>query len=162
MVIPSPTMNSRVCAQQRRQQDSQALPSAYTLGGVGAEKHRVLDIVREEGVALERVVMGYCDNLVYEVVLLYELLDRGVYVAFDNFGRELEVVTQSRTSLIAQAIAGIVEKGYLDRILISQDVCYKISLKAYGGFGYTLPLGAIHTWLESPRPDWLLDRYHDD
>ena len=27
--------------------------------------------------------------------------------------------------------------GHLDRILISHDICYKIHLKKYGGFGYS-------------------------
>ena len=115
-------------------------PVCIHLGGVGAEKHRMLDIAADEGVDLERVIMGHCDELVDDMPLLYELLERGAYVAFDNLGREPEVVTPSRTAMIAQAIPGIIEKGYVDRILISQDVCWKMHLKAYGGLGYSFLL----------------------
>ena len=115
-------------------------PVCVHLGGVGAEKHRMLDIAADEGVDLERVIMGHCDELVDDMPLLYELLERGAYVAFDNLGREPEVVTPSRTAMIAQAIPGIIEAGYVDRVLISQDVCWKMHLKAYGGFGYSFLL----------------------
>ena len=36
----------------------------------------------------------------------------------------------------ALAVARLAEAGYLDRLLISQDVCYKINLTQYGGYGY--------------------------
>ena len=39
-------------------------PVCIHLGGVGAEKHRMLDIAADEGVDLERVIMGHCDELV--------------------------------------------------------------------------------------------------
>ena len=70
-------------------------PVCVHLGGVGAEKHRILDIAADEGVDLERVIMGHCDELVDDMPLLYELLERGAYVAFDNLGREPEVVTRA-------------------------------------------------------------------
>jgi phosphotriesterase-related protein len=31
----------------------------------------------------------------------------------------------------------MIKAGYLDRILLSQDVCTKIQLQAYGGAGFT-------------------------
>ena len=52
-------------------------PVCIHLGGVGMEKHRMLDIADDEGVDLERVIMGHCDELVDDMPLLYELLERG-------------------------------------------------------------------------------------
>jgi len=31
----------------------------------------------------------------------------------------------------------LIDQGYLDQILLSQDVCLKINLARYGGMGYT-------------------------
>jgi phosphotriesterase-related protein len=31
----------------------------------------------------------------------------------------------------------LIERGYLNQILLSQDVCLKINLAKYGGMGYT-------------------------
>ena len=36
----------------------------------------------------------------------------------------------------ARAIAALVERGFADRILLSQDVFLKMMLTRYGGFGY--------------------------
>ena len=110
------------------------------LGGRGAEKHAILDIVVDEGVDLSRVILGHCDDIATDKAFILELLERGVYVAFDNLGREPEIVVPSRTALIAEAIPPLLAEGYGDRILLSEDVCWKTSLKAYGGVGYSFLL----------------------
>ena len=37
---------------------------------------------------------------------------------------------------VARAIIGLVDHGYLDRLLLSQDVFLKMMLTRYGGNGY--------------------------
>ena len=76
----------------------------------------------------------------------------GTYIQFDTLGRvgapvarysyiydtDLNRVYQSAGDvLVAEAIPQLIEAGYEDRILLSQDVCMKIHLKAYGGTGYS-------------------------
>jgi phosphotriesterase-related protein len=107
---------------------------------VGPEKHTVLDIAAEEGVALDHVILGHCDGIADDTSFMLELLRRGVYIAFDNLGREPAVAAPSRTAVAAQAIPRLLGAGYADRILLSQDICWKTSLKAYAGFGYTFIL----------------------
>ena len=36
-----------------------------------------------------------------------------------------------------QSILKLIDKGNLNKILISQDVCFKIQLKKFGGYGYS-------------------------
>ena len=38
---------------------------------------------------------------------------------------------------MAEAIPKLIEAGYADRLLLSQDVCNKMHLKKYGGTGYS-------------------------
>ena len=38
---------------------------------------------------------------------------------------------------VAHGIMDLIDAGYVDRILPSQDVCTKIQLKAYGGTGFS-------------------------
>ena len=38
-------------------------------------------------------------------------------------------------------------KGYVDQILLSQDICYKIQLEKYGGKGYSHILSDILPYL---------------
>ena len=40
----------------------------------------------------------------------------------------------------ARAIKGLIDRGFLDRILLSQDVFLKMMLMRYGGFGYAYVL----------------------
>ena len=42
-----------------------------------------------------------------------------------------------------KAIRKLIDLGFLDNILISQDVCRKHQLKEYGGWGYAHILGNI-------------------
>ncbi len=112
-------------------------PILIHLGGVGAEKHEILDIVEDEGVDLNRVVLGHCDDIAADTAFTLELLARGVYVAFDNLSREPAVAEPSLTAIAASSIPAYLNAGYAHRILLSHDVCWKTSLKAYGGFGYT-------------------------
>ena len=43
-------------------------------------------------------------------------------------------------ALVAECIPQLLEAGYEDRLLLSQDVCMKMHLHAYGGTGYTFVL----------------------
>lgn len=117
-------------------------PVLIHLGGIGAEKHTILDIVEDEGVDLNHVVLGHCDDIAGDTAFTLELLARGVYVAFDNIGRfgeggEPAIVKTSLTARVADAIPRYLEAGYEDRLLLSHDICWKTSLKAYAGFGFT-------------------------
>jgi phosphotriesterase-related protein len=112
-------------------------PIVIHLGGIGAEKHEMLDIVADEGVDLRTVTLGHADDIAASGAFIRELLSRGVFVAFDNLARELEVAEPSLTSQIAGAIPGLITDGFGDRILLSHDICWKTNLKAYGGPGFT-------------------------
>ena len=46
-------------------------------------------------------------------------------------------MTSDGTAMVAEAIPRLIEAGYPDRILLFQDVCTKMQLKAYGGTGYS-------------------------
>lgn len=112
-------------------------PVLIHLGGVGAEKHEMLDIAEDEGIDLRTVILGHCDDVATDVPYMLELLARGVFVAFDNLGREPAIAERSLTAICADMIPTYIEAGYVDRLLLSHDICWKTMLKAYGGVGYT-------------------------
>jgi phosphotriesterase-related protein len=105
----------------------------------GEGAHRAVDVLFEEGVAPDRIVMGHMDarpDLAYHVAVA----ERGVYVELDHFGREYYAGHMERPyPSDAQRIAllcDLLERGYRDQLLVSQDVCMKIDLETYGGVGY--------------------------
>ena len=114
-------------------------PITIHSGGVGEEKHHTLDLIEKEGVSLNRVIMGHSDWLADHYEFALELIDRNVFLEFDLIGREsaLEI---SPTAKDIQIVTKLVQDGHEDKILLSQDVCFKSNLKHYGGFGYSFVL----------------------
>ena len=114
-------------------------PITIHSGGVGVEKHHTLDLIEKEGVSLNRVIMGHSDWLADHYEFALELIARDVYLEFDLIGREsaLEI---SPTAKDIQIITKLLQDGHEDKILLSQDVCFKTNLKHYGGFGYSFIL----------------------
>jgi phosphotriesterase-related protein len=105
-------------------------------GGLGVEKHDILNMVEEEGADLTRVALGHCNSIANDFPFMQELLDRGVYVEFELVGQS-ESLNSSVVKVCAEAVPTLIEAGYGSKILLSQDVCAKTHLKRYGGPGYT-------------------------
>ena len=64
-----------------------------------------------------------------------ERLEAGAYVQFDNIGYRLPGVAALESRLIP-VIAELVRRGWARQLLLSQDICHRSHLKAYGGNGY--------------------------
>jgi phosphotriesterase-related protein len=100
---------------------------------------RVLDILESESLPPERIVLGHLDH-VPSVDYHLRLADRGVYVQYDNFGREYywdaEGVYWNNDHWRVNALTELVARGHLGQLLVSQDVAFKMDLRAYGGYGY--------------------------
>ena len=125
-------------------------------GGHEREKLEVIDILFEEGADLSGVVFGHSDVIAGNMDLLLELLDRGVYIQFDYLGRVgpglalqapknvqwdmYSINDYAFTAQVGLTIPKLIASGYVDRILISHDLCTKEQLKRYGGTGYSFIL----------------------
>jgi len=104
---------------------------------------QVLDILEKEGVDPSRVVMSHLNpNLSGHLQYHKEMAKRGVFLEFDEFGHERYYKHKRMGYPIpcdydyCVNIMKLIQTGFLNQILISQDVCYKICLTRYGGFGY--------------------------
>lgn len=96
------------------------------------------------GVSPEKITICHVDvqnNRPY----IDELLSMGVYIEFDNFGKEYYVDAQARRAGYGcfvkdtqrvELLADLIGKGQARQILLSCDVCLKTLLHAYGGWGY--------------------------
>lgn len=119
------------------------------------EGHDVLDVLEDAGADLENVVLGHLDvslRLDGAVEYYESLADRGVYVQFDTFGRTGYHATFDESYPLdadrIRALRTLFDDGYGDQLLVSQDVCKKIHLTAYGGIGYDYILRDIVPRLE--------------
>jgi len=104
---------------------------------------KVLDILEKEKVDLRHVALCHMNpHLPDHFDYHQQIAERGAYLEFDEFGNESYFRHKEfHRSLpcdyeYALALARLLEAGYLNQLLVSQDVCYKINLARYGGYGY--------------------------
>jgi predicted metal-dependent phosphotriesterase family hydrolase len=92
-----------------------------------------LAIFEEEGVDPGRVIIGHADS---HPMLSYhlEIVKRGASLAFDSLG---EVPVDHFEPRLIRLLLELIERGYADRIFLSQDTCHTRHLKAFGGNGYS-------------------------
>ena len=96
----------------------------------------VLDILEGEGVDLNRVITCHFRACMDEIDYHERMAQRGTYVEYDLFGQEAPNPSMPTYEPESATIKELIERGFLERILISQDVCYKKSLIKNGGWGY--------------------------
>jgi len=119
------------------------------------EGQTYLDIIEKEGGNLEKVIMLHMDHYNRDEIPLLglkvdyhkEILNRGVTIAYDAFGRYQKFRKDGVSSPTdRERVAAIVElckQGYDKQIVISHDVYLKIHLTRYGGQGYAYILRYI-------------------
>jgi phosphotriesterase-related protein len=118
--------------------------------GDGVALMQTLDIIEAEGADLERVIVGHVGGDAPEQLdILTAALERGVTLQFDLLGADFlleEKVIDTRGSV--DAVIALIGRGYADQLLLSQDICTKPQLKAYGGNGYDYVLTEVVPYLE--------------
>jgi phosphotriesterase-related protein len=98
-----------------------------------------LDVLEKHGVRLDKVIISHTDARIH-LDYMKAIMDRGAYAEFDHIGEEFYIDSadfrMDSDMDRVEAIAELVRSGYEKRILISQDVCFKTDLVAFGGWGY--------------------------
>ena len=124
-------LEERVHRAAARAQVATGLPLGTHTLHHGAGRHE-MSIFDDEGVDPARVCLGHCDtfpNLDY----CLEVARWGGYVSLDNIGLQLGDHEQS----VLRLVLDLVEHGFAERILLSQDVGQMQELRSRGGRGYT-------------------------
>lgn len=116
------------------------LPLMVHLPGWFRVAHRVLDLVGEEGGDLRHTVLCHMNPSGADVEYQVALAERGAFLEYDMIGMNFwygdQGVQCPSDDENARAIMGLIDRGVLDRVLLSQDVFLKMMLTRYGGFGY--------------------------
>ena len=105
----------------------------YDLGG--AE-----DILEQEGADLRHTVLCHMNPSFADKRYQRELAQRGAFLEYDMIGMSYYYADESAQSPSdeenARAIRELIDDGYIQQILLSQDVFLKTMLTRYGGHGY--------------------------
>jgi phosphotriesterase-related protein len=107
-----------------------------------------LQVFKEEGVDLTRVVVGHSGDT-NDLDYLKELMDSGAIIGMDRFGLDLYNPTADRVATIA-ALAG---EGYSDRMVLSHDAAC---------FMDYFPTPEMIAALSATVPNWVYTHIHDD
>jgi phosphotriesterase-related protein len=141
---PMTSQEEKVVRAAARAQLQTSAPLNIHLSYPRTEGLRIIKIFEEEGVSLQHVIFSHVDEapmtpefLEYHV----RLAEKGIYLEYDDFGQKehypaLGIVPVEDSERI-EFLLKLIDQGYLDQILLSQDVCLKINLARYGGMGYT-------------------------
>ena len=114
------------------------------------------DILLCAGVSPDRICISHIDVENREDYI-FALLEKGVYVEFDNFGKEYYIRREVRNSGYGLFVRDtervtllkkIIDRGYGDKVLVSCDLCLKNLLHTYGGWGYDHVLTNIVPMME--------------
>ncbi len=90
-----------------------------------------LDLLEAAGADIGHVAIGHADTCP-DVDYHRGVLERGAWLAFDTVGQADKDSDEHRATRLADLAAA----GYLDRLLISSDVCKQPVLARNGGGGY--------------------------
>ncbi len=105
----------------------------------GHEHLRIIDILESAGADLSRVAISHCDELV-EPEWHAKIAERGVMLCFDTFGAEgvsdSDGSQEPRDSQRLDCLRRLLDAGRAGQLLLSHDVCTRLQLHRYGGWGY--------------------------
>lgn len=88
-----------------------------------------LELLRKGGVEAKRVIIGHLDKKPMDPGYLREIGETGAFLSFDQIGTSNRFTDVDR----AKVILSLVDDGYGDQILLSEDYGRKSLLLAYGG-----------------------------
>jgi phosphotriesterase-related protein len=100
-----------------------------------------INIVKKAGGDPVRTVMSHIDRTLFSIDDMLKLAATGCYLEFDLFGQEssfypLAPIDMPNDATRIEYLIKLIEAGYRDKLLMSQDICTKIHLTKYGGEGY--------------------------
>jgi phosphotriesterase-related protein len=105
-----------------------------------------LNILEKNGCITEKVAIGHVDVAIdIKIDYIKEILNRGAFVTFDNFGHEFYIEKKNRLFVPGpfaqdiqrvETIKALIDMGFVSQILVSNDICHKTLLHKFGGWGY--------------------------
>jgi phosphotriesterase-related protein len=106
------------------------------------QPQEISGFLRENGADLSRSVISHIDRTIFDDGRLFQLADTGVVIELDLFGMESsyyklnEAVDMPNDALRLRTLRRLIDRGHLNQIAISHDICFQTRLGCNGGHGY--------------------------
>jgi phosphotriesterase-related protein len=105
------------------------VPLSIHLPGWERHAHRVLDVIEQEGGDLRHTILCHMNPSLHDRAYQRGVADRGPFLEYDMIGMDYFYADQQAQSPCdeenAVAIVGLIDDGYINSILLSQDVSEK-------------------------------------
>jgi phosphotriesterase-related protein len=97
--------------------------------------------VRAAGAPMERFIISHIERTLFHFDDFLRLADAGCVLEFDLFGLDGNYmpapgIDLPNDALRTRLIRGLIDRGHIERVVISHDICMKSRLCRYGGHGY--------------------------
>lgn len=104
----------------------------------------IINILADAGADLSHTIISHIDIFSFSRATLHKLADAGCYLEYDSFG-QINLIPSEYGHVLnvpgdmqrINSIVQLIDEGYLNQILVSQDACFKHLLTTYGGCGYS-------------------------
>ena len=109
---------------------------------------QILEILKNAGANLDRVIIGHLDRTIFNISKLKEIASSGCFLEWDLFGTEVSFYQLSDFEMPNDTkrmdiIKSMIDEGFEEKIVVSHDICTKHRLSKYGGHGYGYILNEI-------------------
>ena len=102
--------------------------------------HAIADAIEQAGGTLQRTVFSHMDGSERDFAYQESLLKRGLTLEYDVFGMEnYDARSDMQQPQDASRVAGIkrlFDAGWGKQVVVAQDICMKMMMETYGGWGY--------------------------
>jgi phosphotriesterase-related protein len=110
-------------------------------GAHADQPQEIMDVVIGLGGDPARTIMCHVDRTIFDEERLLRLADTGCAIEFDLFGYEhaywpLGDIDMPNDGTRLRLLRVLRDRGHLDQLLISQDICRLTRLQVFGGHGY--------------------------
>ncbi|MWD29003.1 aryldialkylphosphatase [Aquicoccus sp. SCR17] len=111
-------------------------------GRAATQPQEVADFVQARGGRMDRLILSHIDRTIFDEDTLFRLADTGAIIEYDLFGWESSYywpnpdIDLPNDALRIHWLRKLADRGHLDQILISHDVCTKGRLERFGGHGF--------------------------
>ncbi|MDP6689717.1 MAG: aryldialkylphosphatase [Alphaproteobacteria bacterium] len=106
------------------------------------QPQEVADFVAAQGGDASRLIISHVDRTIFDDERLFRLADSGCIIELDLFGQEQSFyglnlnIDMPNDADRLRWIRRLIERGHLDQVVISHDICYRSRLCRFGGHGY--------------------------
>ncbi len=106
------------------------------------QPQEVANFITAHGGDPARLIISHIDRTIFDDERLFRLADTGCVIELDLFGQEQSLyalnlnVDLPNDAERLRWIRRLIDRGHLEHITISHDICYRTRLTCFGGHGY--------------------------